>query len=261
MPRATQTCSTKSSSRSSPEGPAPLRKSFRDQIAALAERLDQHRKDALARDEKVTLTGIYNVVEKLRAGEALTPAERRTHELAACGVLLDLHDELDALVAEAYGWPWPLEREEILNRLVRLHAERRAEEEDGLVRWLRPEYQIPRFAPDTMPTSPEELFEPGIGAHPAGRAAGEEAGSGAGASGAGVGPTSWPSDALEQLAAVRALAFAHPATAEEAAARLPGARREVVAQHLEALAIIGELRRDGEGRYHLAAGEVVGAGG
>jgi hypothetical protein len=31
--------------------------------------------------------------------------------------------------------------------LVDLHAERVAEEERGLIRWLRPEYQIPRFAP------------------------------------------------------------------------------------------------------------------
>src|SRR5690606_22999135 len=38
---------------------------LRDRIANAAERLDQHRKDAIARDERVTMTGMYNVLEKL----------------------------------------------------------------------------------------------------------------------------------------------------------------------------------------------------
>jgi hypothetical protein len=36
-------------------------------------------------------------------------------------------------LAEAYGWPWPMEKEEILERLVALHDERVAEEQRGLV--------------------------------------------------------------------------------------------------------------------------------
>ncbi|HMU62836.1 MAG TPA: hypothetical protein PKA66_13700, partial [Gemmatimonadales bacterium] len=56
-------------------------------MSDLAERLDQHRKDAIARDERVTMTGMYNVVEKLRSGGKLTPKERAIHEIAACGVL------------------------------------------------------------------------------------------------------------------------------------------------------------------------------
>lgn len=238
---------------------------LRARIADLADRLDQHRKDALARDERVTLTGMYNVVEKLRTGEALTPTERRVHEVAACGVVLDLHNELDALVAEAYGWPWPLEREEILDRLVRLHAERRAEEDDGLVRWLRPEYQIPKFAPESAAQEAEELFEPGVGAYPVGAGAAGVGAGGLAASGTGLSSAtgevvSWPADALEQLALVRAAAAQGPVTAEEVAKQLAGARRDVVIQHLEALAIIGELSRDGEGRYHHQAREVVPAG-
>jgi hypothetical protein len=118
---------------------------LRAQIGLVAEALDQHRKDAIARDERVTMTGMYNVVEKLRSGEKLTDKERAVHEIAACGVLRDLHDELDRLVARAYGWPWPMEREEVLERLVALHDERVEEEKHGIVRWLRPEYQVPRF--------------------------------------------------------------------------------------------------------------------
>ena len=52
---------------------------------------------------------------------------------------------LDALVFRAYGWPETLSDEEILTQLVTLNHERAAEEKSGLVRWLRPDYQIPRF--------------------------------------------------------------------------------------------------------------------
>lgn len=60
---------------------------LRTRIADVAERLDAHRKAALARDERVTMTGMYNVVERLRTGEPLTAKERTVHELAACGLL------------------------------------------------------------------------------------------------------------------------------------------------------------------------------
>ena len=38
--------------------------------------------------------------------------------------------------------------EEILERLVALNKERAIEEKTGKVRWLRPDYQIPRFGSD-----------------------------------------------------------------------------------------------------------------
>ena len=115
---------------------------------------------------------MYNVVEKLRSGEALTPKERTIHELAACGVLRDLHDELDALVAEAYGWP--MEREEILERLVALHS------------------------------------------------------------------------AITTLVAQRAV------TVDDVVASFSGARRDLIARHLDTLALMGEVTRDGGGRYAAA---------
>jgi len=63
-------------------------------------------------------------------------------------VLLELHKKLDVAVAEAYGWPpdvadaADLANDELLMRLVALHAERAEEERAGLVHWLRPEYQL-----------------------------------------------------------------------------------------------------------------------
>ena len=60
-------------------------------------------------------------------------------------ILKELHDKLNAAVADAYGWPVELPKEEILARLVALNRERAKEETRGLVRWLRPEYQVPRY--------------------------------------------------------------------------------------------------------------------
>ena len=61
-------------------------------------------------------------------------------------VLKEIHDELDAAVAEAYGWPVDLSDEEVLRRLVALNAEQAEEERRGVVRWLRPEFQNPSGA-------------------------------------------------------------------------------------------------------------------
>lgn len=49
-----------------------------------------------------------------------------------------------AAVFEAYGWPVTLTDEEILERLVALNHERAEEEQRGLIRWLRPEFQNPQ---------------------------------------------------------------------------------------------------------------------
>jgi len=61
-------------------------------------------------------------------------------------IMKELHDNLDVVVAEAYGWPKDLTDHEILARLAESNKERSKEEKRGLVRWLRPDYQIPRFA-------------------------------------------------------------------------------------------------------------------
>jgi hypothetical protein len=81
----------------------------------------------------------------LRAGEALDEDEDRIKREGLVLILKELHDKLDALVFEAYGWPATLSDEDIITRLVALNKERAAEEKKGLVRWLRPDYQIPRF--------------------------------------------------------------------------------------------------------------------
>lgn len=117
-------------------------------IGAIAEELDAHRKRVLAEHDHLTLTGLYNVLERLRAGVKpgdLDAKERRIFDDGLVLILKELHDRLDVAVAEAYGWPADLGEEEVLARLVALNKERAKEEARGLVRWLRPNYQIPRF--------------------------------------------------------------------------------------------------------------------
>jgi hypothetical protein len=117
-------------------------------IGALAEELDAHRKSVLAAHPHLTLTGLYNVLERLRAGVApgdLDTKDRRVFDDGLVLVMKDLHDRLDIAVAGAYGWPADLDDQAILARLVALNRERAVEEKAGQVRWLRPDYQIPRF--------------------------------------------------------------------------------------------------------------------
>ena len=110
-------------------------------IRALGEKLDAHRKARLSEYPDLTMTGLYNVLEALRQDRELSDKEKSIHEQSLVSVLRALHDELDAAVFDAYGWPANLTDAEILSRLVALNAERVDEEKSGQIRWLRPEYQ------------------------------------------------------------------------------------------------------------------------
>ncbi|TAL76698.1 MAG: hypothetical protein EPN75_13920 [Beijerinckiaceae bacterium] len=102
------------------------------------------RKQVQTEHPELTLTQIYNVLEKLRAGEALSDTEEAIKMNGLVLIIKELHDSIDRLTAGAYGWPTDLSDEDILARLVALNAERAAEEKRGLIRWLRPDYQRAR---------------------------------------------------------------------------------------------------------------------
>ena len=55
-------------------------------------------------DSDLTLTGIYNVLEKLRSGEALNAKEKEIHDKGLVSILKQIHDNLDSAMLEAYGW-------------------------------------------------------------------------------------------------------------------------------------------------------------
>lgn len=213
-------------------------------IRDLGEQLDAHRKRVQAAHPDVTLTGMYNALARLReanaGGPALDDKERAFHDRALIGVLATIHDDLDAAVADAYGWPVDLPDDEILARLVSLNAVRAAEEAQGFVRWLRPDFQRARagLAPvqgtlDGMQAtrSPEAVVQ-------------APTGQGGVAAVLAARPSQpWPSDRYAQIKAVRDLLATLPgtATAAQVASAFTGARLATVRRHLDMLERIGVL--------------------
>jgi hypothetical protein len=121
---------------------------LRDQIRTVAEELDAFRKERQKQHPSLTLTQMYNVLEKLRANAVLDADDERIKNDGLILILKEMHDKIDRLVFQAYGWSESLTDEQILEKLVALNHERAAEERRGHVRWLRPDYQIPRFGKD-----------------------------------------------------------------------------------------------------------------
>jgi len=214
-------------------------KSQEGRIRAIAEELDAHRKQQQTMDPDLTITGMYNVLEKLRSCEALTAKDKVIHEQGLVSVLKKLHDDLDAVVFDAYGWPHDLTDEQILERLVALNAERAAEEKRGLIRWLRPEFQNPQGGKPGKPAPQQEL---------AATETPDDAPDEAAANTSTVAPataaTAWPKKLSEQIAAIRDLvARAHgkqdPWTIETVCAAFKGAKKTDVEEVLESLEALG----------------------
>jgi hypothetical protein len=203
-------------------------------IRELGEQLDAHRKRQQAAHAGLTITDMYNALEKLRKGEEFTAKDKRVHEQGLVSVLKQIHDDLDAAVAEAYGWPADLSDEEILRRLVELNAQRADEERRGLVRWLRPEFQNPTGAAAVQSTLALAESQP---APPAKVKAATKC--------------AWPKSLPEQARAVRAAlgAAAVPISADELAKSFRNAKVPRVRELLEALATLGQARQTDDHRF------------
>jgi hypothetical protein len=241
-------------------------------IRALAEQLDAHRKRQQALYPDLTLTGMYNVLEKLGEIEKcrggiydalgatettpgatettpgttettpgamnraptiiLTAKEKTIHEQGLVAILKQLHDELDAAVFAAYGWPATLSDAEILEKVVALNRERAREEEQGLIRWLRPEYQQPHGAQVTIQDDLNLGEETAVKIAPKAKLL-------------------WPKTLPEQVQAVRAALAnaAAPITAETLARTFQRARADKVGELLETLAALGQVREVEPGSF------------
>jgi hypothetical protein len=147
-------------------------------------------------------------------------------------VLRDLHDELDRAVLDAYGWPRDLDGQALLQRLVDLNAARAAEEEAGLVRWLRPEYQNPGGT--SAQTGDLGLVMPAASATP----------------GAPQGKRPWPKAMAERVQVLRAVLAAEsvPVTVANLAARFSRAPVADLTELLDTLVLLGHVRRLDDGR-------------
>jgi hypothetical protein len=198
----------------------------KQKIRELGDRLDTHRKQVQAAHPEITITGMYNLLEKLRAGEPFTDADREYNNKALVSTLKQIHDELDRAVLDAYGWPYDITDEQILENLVALNAERAEEERNGLIRWLRPEYQAPDEMVETQPTlegiitQEEPIIEP-------------------------VEQQKWPAKPKDQLAAIRDLLRTTPGewSAKQIAAQFKGSitrkKLEAITENLERLEWFG----------------------
>ncbi|MDC9825610.1 class I SAM-dependent DNA methyltransferase [Devosia sp. ZB163] len=231
-----------------------------ERLRELGERLDAFRKERLAAHDFLTMTSLYNVLEREREldngadVEPLSDKELAIHQAGLVSVLKEIHDHIDRAVLEAYGWgdliaplvgkpgatlPSPHKsptqeaaEEELLGRLVALNKERAAEEARGLVRWLRPDYQIPRLGKKVV-------------------GAGEQIEADLGVAALAVQRPKWPGDAFEQIRQVReVLATAQaPLPVEGIAVAFDGRstekRRDRIRQVLSTLMATGAARTAG----------------
>ena len=229
-----------------------LNPALAERIRSLAEQLDAHRKAAQAAHASVTLTGLYNVLAKLRSGEPLNAKDKLLHEQGLVSVLRTLHDELDAAVLMAYGWadlivplaehtPAAAEAraaavETLLERLVALNAKRAAEEAAGTVRWLRPNFQQRGTAGTQTATATSSDDEPDAATA---------------TSAAAPAKRPWPAGLPEQIKAIAEVLAAQPRPLALADLELRfsarGRWRERLPVILDTLVVLGRARqRDGE---------------
>jgi len=200
-------------------------------LRSLGEQLDGHRKERQKAHPKLTLTGMYNVLEKLRANERIEGKDREIYDQGLIGILRDLHDQIDRAVAEAYGWPADLSDDDILHRLVDLNSTRAAEESRGHIRYLRPAYQNPegraaqaKDEQDAMDLGPKDT----------------------------AAKDPWPKSLPEQIAAVRAaLSDLGEATPEQVARQFQRGRAGTVQPLLESLTALGQARLTEGGRFAM----------
>lgn len=263
----------------------------KERIRALAEELDAHRKRVQAQHPGLTLTGMYNVLEKLRALQSvgtscasshlsgggggaepastakptdaaqrvpttnhpttdaaqrvptmtLTEKERLIHDQGLVSLLQQLHDDLDAAVFAAYGWPANLTDAEILERVVHLNAQRAEDEKRGIIHWLRPEYQGKGPGARSMESEQELPLKPK-------KSAKAKSGSKPHAPGSKPAKQPWPKSLADRIRAVEAALHAAgaPVTAAELSQQFLKTQPAALQEILESLAALGRARVDGE---------------
>jgi len=177
----------------------------------------------------------------------LTAREKQIHDLGLVSVLKQLHDDLDAAVFAAYGWPATLTDAEILERLVALNAERAAAEKRGIIHWLRPAYQTGKQKAESGKQKelslPERKKERGLQPaspvksrrapkRPEGRAPKRD----------------WPKALAERVKAVETALHnaGNPVAPEELARSFARARPADVAEILQTLVTLGRARKQGK---------------
>ncbi|AYG95742.1 type II restriction endonuclease subunit M [Brevundimonas naejangsanensis] len=112
-----------------------------EETGVLAKEIDDLRQDVLARHDDLTMTGLYNLRQRLIVGADFSAAERDQYERGHVHLLHHLHQRLDDMVLTAYGWDGGMGDDAMLGALMALNRARREEEMRGVIRFLRPAYQ------------------------------------------------------------------------------------------------------------------------
>ena len=190
-------------------------------IRLQAQALDDHRKARLALHPDLGMTDLYNVLERLRAGEALSDKEQDIHDRGLVSLLKKLHDELDERVAAAYGWTVALPVQTLLGNLMALNEQRAAGERKDIVQWLRPAYQ-----------NPGSVVQEGLGLDVAAVPVAAEQ------------ILAFPARLAEQSRVVRQLlrTAARPLTAQQVARSFKGVGEGRAEELLETLVFLGQAR-------------------
>lgn len=188
-------------------------------ISDLALEIEETRRKALERG--FSITKVYNVIAKRRAGEQLTLREQPVYEKGLAGILFQLHSDLDEAALRAYGWPPDIADAQIIERLALMNVERAAEERSGVVRWLRPDFQNTAGAAAARQAAAAEQLRPIVSS---------------------ARSLNWPATVPEQIAVMRAtLSDGHWRTVEELTAEFAGASSieavQLALQSLEALGL------------------------
>ena len=133
--------------------------------------------------------------------------------------------------------------DEILERLVALNAARAAEEAQGKIRYLRPDFQCPEAVQGEM------LVDATPSSRSARTASATQRDEGVASTTTKKQP--WPKTLPDQVQALRAALAAQPspATAEQLARTFSRAQTKRVADLLETLATLGQAQRMDGGRY------------
>ena len=164
--------------------------------------------------------------------EPLTAKQRAIHNQGLITVLRQLHDELDAAVAAAYGWEASLADAAILDRLVALNRARADEESRGTVRYLRPAYQQPHVVPASADNAAAQS-DLGLPS-PEPRTLNPE-----------PSPLAWPDTLADQIALVRGVirqtAWQQADGAKTLASHFTGVRAPTIQRLVDALAALGHV--------------------
>ena len=211
--------------------PGDVGVALRAKIGEEAEALDRLYGTILSNG--LTLTDVRNVVElmpKVRAGgHLLNASEKDVYERGMVSVVEARLQAIDALVAEAYGWPQETTDEEVLYKLVSLNRERVNEEKEGLIRYERPDFQAPSYRPPAAQMLDLKVIEPRKS----------------------IQLLAWPTSLPEQVTAVAGVLATSVGAVQPAdiARSFKGKRGSSIVPILEALAAMGQARKLRDGRY------------